>query len=117
MGLSPADADSRIRAAQLQPSFTGSTVLPASVSAQSPAGDTRVQIGSLVHAELAGPPARVPDVVGFSRTAAESAIAQAGLVVVAASRGDWVAGQDPAGGVTVERGSAVELTLFAGQPL
>ena len=117
VGLSPADADSRIRAAGLQPSFTGSTVLPASVSAQSPAGDTRVQVGSLVHAELASPPARVPDVVGFSRTAAESAIAQAGLVVIATTRGDWVSGQEPGGGETVERGSAVELTLLAGQPL
>ena len=117
IGLSPADADSRIRAAQLQPSFSGSTTLPASVSAQSPAGDTKAQIGSLVHAELVSPPATVPDVIGFARRAAETTIIEAGLVPRATSAGEWVTRQSPVAGTSVERGTPVSFALMVGEPL
>ena len=99
------------------------TVPAGSVISQDPAGGSTVDSGSAVNlvVSLGVAQVTVPNVVGLAQAAAETAIVNADLVVgtVTTANSDTVpAGdvisQDPAGGSTVDSGSAVNLVVSLG---
>ena len=93
------------------------------VISQDPAGGTTAQPGTAVDlvVSLGANPATVPNVVGQSQSAAESAITAANLVVGSVTTqndpsvpaGDVIS-QNPAGGSSVAEGSAVDLVVSLG---
>jgi beta-lactam-binding protein with PASTA domain len=126
--LPQAAAQSAITAAGLvlgTVTLTASTTVPAgTVVSESPVATTSVAQGRMVDLVVsAGPPISVPDVVGLTQDAAESAITAAdlrvGIVTVTTSETvpiGSVIGESPSGGALVVRGTAVDLLVSSGPP-
>jgi RHS repeat-associated protein len=101
-----------------------SDIVPAgSVISQTPVGGTEVPAGNAVDLVISLGPAlvTVPDVVGQTQADAEAAITAANLVVgtVTTTNSDTVGSgdvisQNPAGGITVAEGNAVDLVVSTG---
>jgi beta-lactam-binding protein with PASTA domain len=114
IGLPRVEADERIRAAQLQPSFTGAGDAAATVTAQSPAGGTTVPSASVVSVSFASTETTVPHVEGLRRADAEARVREAGLQPNATGSGDpaaTVVTQTPVGSVKVPVASTVSFEL------
>jgi endonuclease/exonuclease/phosphatase family metal-dependent hydrolase len=105
-----------VRAAGLEPKFTGSAGPGAWVSDQSPVAGTRVIVGSVVMLELRVGPTEVlvPDVREMSPTQAAQIIQAAGLEPKFTGSGTWVRTQRPQAGTRISAGSTVTLELRAG---
>jgi len=93
------------------------------VISQSPAGGTAVAPGSAVNLVVSAGPAVVPNVVGQAQSAAAAAIQGAGLTVGAVQQvystavaAGVVIRQNPAAGVTLSCGAAVNLLVSLGTP-
>ncbi len=120
-GLPRGGVEARARRLHVRPVFTERhSEAPAGVAiAQSPSPGKRVADGTSVAVVLSAgpPPVKVPGVVGEQATAAESAIAGAGLryhTILVAAPGKAVGSvtrQSPAGGATVPRGRTVDLSV------
>ena len=131
LGMTEADAQAAILAAGLTVGTVAeeysATVAAGVVSGQDPASGSQVLPGSAVSLVVSkGPqPVAVPNVVGMTRAAAETAIMAAGLTVgtvteeySATVAAGVVSGQDPASGSQVLPGSAVSLVVSKGpQPV
>ena len=83
---------------------------------QSPDAFTTVDVGTKVSIEVSTGVVEVPSVVGFTQSAATSALSNAGLdVSVVTAQSDQPAGtvtaQDPAGGTQVKKGTTVTITV------
>ena len=127
VGLTQSAAQTEIAAAGLtlgtvSQAYSGTVPLGMVIS-QDPAEGTSVDAGSAVLLEVSsGPePVAVPDVVGLTQSAAESAVTSAGLSVgtVTDEYSDTVAiglviSQDPAEGAIVDAGTAVLLEVSSG---
>jgi serine/threonine-protein kinase len=125
-GLPRGGVQARAQRTHVQPVFAtrhSESVAPGIAIAQSPVAGVRIDIGSKVNVVLSSgpPPVSVPGVVGRSSTAAESALASAGLryrtTLVAApgtEPGD-VTLQSPRANTTAPHGSTVALSV-AEQP-
>jgi beta-lactam-binding protein with PASTA domain len=123
IGLGSDAANSSLRASSL-----GSSVVlrfdakPAGeVLSQQPAAGERVAKGSLVGLDVSkGPPAWVPNVVGFALDVSRQSILTAGLAVGSLNRRfhaetrDQVFAQSPSGGTEVTRGSQVDVSVSDG---
>jgi len=131
-GLTQAAAETAITNAGLtvgNVSTANSDTVPAgNVISQTPAASTEVTPDSTVDLVVSTGPATVfvpvPDVVGFTQAAAESAITNAGLVVgtvTTASNASVPAGevidQSPAADIDVAVGSTVDLVVSSGPAL
>lgn len=86
---------------------------------QDPAAFTTVDVGTRVDIEVSTGIVEVPDVTGFTESAAESALSRAGLdVSVTTSASDTAAGvvigQNPTGGTEVKKGTTVTITVSTG---
>jgi beta-lactam-binding protein with PASTA domain len=88
-----------------------------------PRGGAEVQRGTRVKLFVSSGPEQVtvPDVTGLSRESAEGRLRDEGLTVSVEEvesdePEDEVISQDPAGGTSVERGSAVTINVSIGQP-
>lgn len=89
------------------------------VLSQSPDAFTTVDIGTKVSIEVSTGVVQVPDVVGFTESAATNALSGAGLdvTVVKVSSdqpADIVISQNPGGGAEVKKGTAVTITVSSG---
>ncbi|MEZ5184620.1 MAG: Stk1 family PASTA domain-containing Ser/Thr kinase [Candidatus Nanopelagicales bacterium] len=89
------------------------------VLSQNPAAFTTVDVGTRVSVEVSTGVVEVPDVTGFTQSAATSALSKAGLdVSVATASSDQPAGlvtaQDPSGGSQVKKGTTVTITVSTG---
>jgi uncharacterized repeat protein (TIGR03803 family) len=102
---------------------SSNTVASGIVISQSPAGSTAVASGSAVNLIVSSGPAgaTVPNVVGLTQAAANSAITGADLVVGTVTTessntvpSGTVISQSPAGGTAVASGSAVNLIVSSG---
>jgi beta-lactam-binding protein with PASTA domain/predicted Ser/Thr protein kinase len=118
-GLTAARALSTLRAAGFEPvtkTKASTSISEGLVIATEPAAGTRLPVGSTVSS---GPsPVRVPDTVGQTRTAAESALVTAELVLgtvtqqVSSSQApETVLSQSPAGGGHLRVGGSVNLVV------
>ncbi len=132
VGMSESQAVSAITSAGLVVGtkwYTESDTVPAgSVVSQDPAGGTTATYGSAVELTLStgsseSPTIAVPNVVGMTQTAAQSAITSAGLVVgtVSSAPSDAAApgevlSQNPTARTFVPQGSAVDLVVCADAP-
>lgn len=123
VGLGSAQAETRLRASRLVSSVTlRFDAKPAGeVLSQQPAAGERVARGSTVELGVSkGPPAWVPNVVGFSLDVAGQSIVAAGLALGSQTRRfhaetrDQVFTQNPAGGTEVTRGSRVDVSVSDG---
>ena len=130
VGMSPSQATAAITAAGLTVGTTaysppGVGQWPGEVIHQDPSGGTQVAKGSGVNLVVTSDPAvpttvQVPNAVGMTLTQAASAITGAGLLVkvTLVSSGTIPPGsvisQDPAAGMQVAGGSAVNLTVSTG---
>ncbi len=86
---------------------------------QNPAAFTTVDVGSKVNIEVSTGVVEVPDTVGFTQSAATSALSRAGLdVSVVTASSDQAAGtvtaQNPPGGSQVKKGTTVTITVSTG---
>ncbi|HRY08634.1 MAG: Stk1 family PASTA domain-containing Ser/Thr kinase [Actinobacteria bacterium] len=86
---------------------------------QDPAAFTTVDVGSKVNIEVSTGVVEVPGVIGFTQSAATSALSRAGLdvrVVTASSDqpSGTVTNQDPAEGSQVKKGTTVTITVSSG---
>ncbi len=91
------------------------------VLSQSPDAFTTVDVGTEVDIEISTGVVEVPGVIGFTQSAATSALSNAGLdVSVVTAQSDQPAGtvtaQDPAGGTQVKKGTTVTITVSSGGP-
>lgn len=127
VGQTQAAAESTITGANLVvgniTTQSSSSVASGSVISQNPAAGASVSEGSAVDLVISTGPVSVsvPDVVGQTQVAAESAITGANLVVgtVTTQSSSSVASgsiisQSPAGGATVNEGSSVDLVVSTG---
>jgi eukaryotic-like serine/threonine-protein kinase len=122
-GLTAAQALSTLRAAGFEPvtkTKASTSISEGLVIATEPAAGTRLPVGSTVTVLVSsGPsPVRVPDTVGQTRTAAESALVTAELVLgtvtqqVSSSQApETVLSQSPAGGSHLRVGGGVNLVV------
>jgi hypothetical protein len=126
VGLAQPEAEAKLNDARLTVGTVtkvSSAMSPGSVSSASPAAGAIVSPGSAVNLEVSSglAPVAVPDVVGLTRTAAETKLKNAGLVVgaVKTQPDDSV----PAGGISetvpeagtlISPGSEVELNISTG---
>ena len=132
VGLSQSAAQSAITAAGLSvgsvTSDYSNTVAANLVMSQSPAAQSSVPPGSAVNFVLSlGPapqPVTVPNIVGLSQTAAQSAITAVGFAVGSVTSdysdtvaADLVATQNPPAGTNAQPGSAVSFVLSIGRPI
>jgi len=86
---------------------------------QDPEAFTTVDVGTKVDIEVSTGVVEVPSVVGFTQSAATSALSKAGLDVrVVTASSDQPAGivtsQDPPGGAQVKKGTTVTVTVSSG---
>ena len=91
------------------------------VLAQAPKAFTTVDVGTKVDIEVSTGVVEVPDVTGFTQSAATSALTKAGLdVSVVTTQSDQPSGlvtaQDPTGGTQVKKGTTVTITVSSGAP-
>lgn len=91
------------------------------VLSQNPKAFTTVDVGTKVDIEVSTGVVEVPDVTGFTQSAATSALTKAGLdVSVLTSQSDQPAGlvisQTPTGGTQVKKGTSVTITVSSGAP-
>lgn len=91
------------------------------VLSQNPKAFTTVDVGTKVDIEVSTGVVEVPDVTGFTQSAATSALTKAGLdVSVVTSQSDQPAGlvisQTPTGGTQVKKGTSVTITVSSGAP-
>ncbi len=89
------------------------------VLSQNPAAFSTVDVGTKVSIEVSTGVVEVPSVVGFTQSAATSALSKAGMdVSVVTTASDQAAGlviaQDPAGGTQVKKGTTVTITVSTG---
>jgi len=131
VGATQSAAEAAITAAALVSSVTtaySDTITAGIVISQSPVGGAEVAENSTVSLVVSAGPApvviSVPDVVGLSQAAAETAIVGAGLVVgsvtttssVTVPAGDVIS-QNPAVGAEVSEGATVDLVISTGPAL
>ena len=132
VGMATGAAESAILSAGLAVGtkwYTASDTVPAEhVIGQDPAAGTAVSPGSAVVLTISTGPSepgqvQVPDVVGMTQSAAESAIDAAGLVVGTVDQASSstvpkgnVISQSPAAGTSMASGSAVDLVVSSGPP-
>ena len=88
---------------------------------QSPEAFSTVDVGTKVNIEVSTGVVEVPDVTGFTQSAAASALSKAGMDVnVVTQTSDQPAGiviaQDPVGGTQVRKGTTVTITVATGGP-
>jgi beta-lactam-binding protein with PASTA domain len=125
VGATQAAAESAITGAGLTFTETqaySNTVPSGSVISENPAAGTMVQPGTAVALVISqGPqPVAVPNVVGATQAAAESAITGAGLTFTETQAysntmpSGWVISENPAAGTMVQPGTAVALVLSQG---
>jgi hypothetical protein len=120
-GLPRGGVEARARRLHVRPVFSNRySEAPAGVAiAQSPSPGRRVDDGAAVAVVLSAgpPPVKIPSVVGEQASAAENAIAGAGLryhtILVAApgTAAGNVTRQSPAAGATVPRGTTIDLSV------
>jgi serine/threonine-protein kinase len=89
------------------------------VLSQDPAAFSTVDVGTKVSIEVSTGVVEVPSVVGFTQSAATSALSKAGMdVSVVSTPSDQAAGlviaQDPSGGTQVKKGTTVTITVSTG---
>jgi eukaryotic-like serine/threonine-protein kinase len=89
------------------------------VLSQNPAAFSTVDVGTKVTIEVSTGVVEVPSVVGFTQSAATSALSKAGMdVSVVTTSSDQAAGivisQDPPGGTQVKKGTTVTITVSTG---
>lgn len=89
------------------------------VLSQNPAAFSTVDVGTKVTIEVSTGVVDVPSVVGFTQSAATSALSKAGMdVSVVTTSSDQAAGivisQDPPGGTQVKKGTTVTITVSTG---
>jgi beta-lactam-binding protein with PASTA domain len=127
VGLIQSIAETTITVAGLTPNVIlqhSNTITTGQVISQSPESGAIIASGSTVDIIVSLGPPVVPDVIGITETAADSSIANAGLVVgtityeynITAPAG-IVLNQIPLGGTVVSSGSAVDLVVSLGQPI